>query len=81
MGRWKLRLKGKMALITGAGGHVGRESALLFARERASVLAVDLDSEAGRMTVDRVNEQRGQSLFCPGECGLVRKLQEDARGG
>lgn len=46
-----MRLKDKVALITGAGSGIGRESALLFAREGAAVVAVDLNEQAARDTV------------------------------
>ena len=49
------RLEGKVALITGAGSGIGRESALLFARQGASVVAVDLDISAARDTVAALN--------------------------
>ena len=42
-----MRLKDKVALITGAGSGIGRESALLFAREGAAVVAVDVNDAGG----------------------------------
>jgi NAD(P)-dependent dehydrogenase (short-subunit alcohol dehydrogenase family) len=44
------RLKGKRAVVTGAGSGIGRAAALLFAREGASVLAVDRSEEAVKET-------------------------------
>ena len=41
-----MRLQGKSALITAAGQGIGRETALMFAREGAQVLATDINSEA-----------------------------------
>ena len=44
------RLDGKVAIVTGAGGGIGRAAALLFAREGARVLAVDRDEKALKET-------------------------------
>ena len=46
-----MRLKGKVALITGAGSGIGRAIATLFAQEGARVIANDLKDTAARETV------------------------------
>jgi NAD(P)-dependent dehydrogenase (short-subunit alcohol dehydrogenase family) len=51
-----MRLKGKVALITGAGSGIGRQAALLFSREGASVVAVDLNEAAAKETAAMVPE-------------------------
>jgi NAD(P)-dependent dehydrogenase (short-subunit alcohol dehydrogenase family) len=56
------RLKEKVALITGAGSGIGREMALLFAREGARIVAGDLNAEGNAETVRLVEEQGGTAL-------------------
>ena len=48
------RLADKVALITGAGSGLGREMALLFAREGAIVVINDIDEEAGEKTASEI---------------------------
>ena len=57
------RLEGKVALITGAGSGIGRESALLFASEGAAVVVVDRDDAAGQETVDAVAGGGGRAVY------------------
>jgi NAD(P)-dependent dehydrogenase (short-subunit alcohol dehydrogenase family) len=45
------RLDGKICVITGAGGGMGREAAVLFAEEGARVCAADVDLDAAQETV------------------------------
>jgi NAD(P)-dependent dehydrogenase (short-subunit alcohol dehydrogenase family) len=58
-----MRLEGKVALITGAGGGIGREAALLFAREGASVVVADFADAAGAGTVAAVEASGGRARF------------------
>ena len=56
------RLHGKVALITGAGSGIGRESALLFAQEGAAVVAADVDVSAAEHTVAAIHDARGRGV-------------------
>ena len=60
-------LDGKAALITGAGGGIGRATALAFAREGARVAAADLAADAARETVAQINAAGGQAVALGGE--------------
>ncbi|MDB5582972.1 MAG: hypothetical protein JWR80_8148 [Bradyrhizobium sp.] len=53
------RLEGKVCIITGSGGAIGRASALLFAREGAQVVGCDISAEAGAATVEAVRANGG----------------------
>jgi NAD(P)-dependent dehydrogenase (short-subunit alcohol dehydrogenase family) len=58
-----MRLKDKVALITGASNGIGRATSLLFAREGAAVVAVDIDEDSGHETVQMINDAGGQAIF------------------
>jgi NAD(P)-dependent dehydrogenase (short-subunit alcohol dehydrogenase family) len=53
------RLAGKVCVITGTGGSIGREAALAFAREGASVVGCDIAVDAAQATVERVRGEGG----------------------
>lgn len=58
-----MRLKGKIVLVTGAGMGIGRATCLLFAREGAKIIALDIDHAAGKETVEQILEQGGEAIF------------------
>jgi len=51
-----MRLKEKVALITGAGSGIGRQSAILFAKEGASVVCVDVNEKAAAETAAMIKD-------------------------
>jgi NAD(P)-dependent dehydrogenase (short-subunit alcohol dehydrogenase family) len=78
-----MRLKNKVAVITGAGSGIGRATATLFSEEGAKVVVVDIDKERGRETVDMIKGKEGEALFIPTDItdpsqvkSMVRKVVE-----
>jgi NAD(P)-dependent dehydrogenase (short-subunit alcohol dehydrogenase family) len=58
-----MRLKDKVALITGAGSGIGRETTLLFAKEGAAVVVADVNDRGGQETVEIAKSQGGQAAY------------------
>lgn len=69
-----MQLADKVALITGAASGIGREAALLFAREGAGVVAVDL-SEKGLETVEAIRSAGGQAHFVQADVSKAEDAQ------
>ncbi|MBA7498146.1 Dihydroanticapsin 7-dehydrogenase [subsurface metagenome] len=60
-----MRLQDKVAVITGAGSGIGRATAILFSREGAKTIIVDIDEKTGQATVDMIKEKGREALFVP----------------
>ena len=61
-----MKLKDKVAWITGAGNGIGKAAALLFAKEGAKVIVTDVDEEAVQRTYDEIKLNGGEALAIPG---------------
>jgi NAD(P)-dependent dehydrogenase (short-subunit alcohol dehydrogenase family) len=73
------RLENKVALITGAGGGIGGESALLFASEGAAVVVVDVSDEHGEDTVRRVRAAGGRAAYVHADVSLSADCENMVR--
>ncbi len=70
------RADGKVAIVTGAAGGIGRASALLFAERGASVVAVDLKEAEGAETARMIAEAGGDAIFAAADVSDVPQVQE-----
>ena len=67
-----MRLDSKVALITGGGSGIGRQSALLFAKEGAKIAVVDLDEKSGRETASMIKN----AIFVRADVSKARDCQQ-----
>src|SRR3989442_2208254 len=70
-----MRLKDKVALITGAGSGIGRQAALLFSRKGAAVLVVDVNGAGSNETVAMVKQAGGRAAYCTADVSKAGDCQ------
>ncbi len=64
------KLKGKVAIITGGDSGIGRSTAVLFAKEGASVAIVYLDEDKDANEIkQRIDSEDGRCLLIKGDLG------------
>lgn len=71
-----MRLAQKVALITGAGSGIGREAALLFAKEGASIVAVDVNDTGGEETVKMIAAQGARAIYLHADIAKGRECEQ-----
>lgn len=71
------RLSGKVAVITGSGGSIGRASAQLFAQAGAKVVGCDLNTETAEETLSLVTDAGGEMISVQ-PCDLTKPTEVSA---
>jgi len=74
----KNQLDGKTALITGAASGIGKTTAILFAREGASVVLTDINESAGYTVAAEITQLGGRAIFEPGDVTSAAHCQHVA---
>jgi NAD(P)-dependent dehydrogenase (short-subunit alcohol dehydrogenase family) len=70
-----MRLRNKVAIITGAATGIGRATALLFAREGASVVVADINEKNGTQTVLSIQEAGGRAIFVHTDLAVPNEIE------
>lgn len=70
------KLEGKIAIITGAAGGIGKGIATAYVKEGATVAIIDLNAEAGEQTIKELQEYAPESIFIEANLTEHDKLAE-----
>lgn len=73
-GGFNMLLKDKVAIITASASGFGRETALLFAKEGAKVIAVDYNT-LGEKVAEEINRNGGESIFIKADVSCEKDVE------
>ncbi len=65
-----MKLKDKVAIVTGAGRNIGEQIAKLFASEGAKIVIVDMDKGRGQHVVDDLKKDRHEAILSV--CNVIK---------
>jgi NAD(P)-dependent dehydrogenase (short-subunit alcohol dehydrogenase family) len=71
-----MKVKDKVAVLTASGSGIGRETAMLFAREGAAVVVNDINAEAGDQVREQIEVAGGNAIFFEADVADAAKVEE-----
>ena len=75
-----MQLDGKIALVTGGGSGIGRETAVLFANHGAKVAVADLNPVGGQETVQMIRYAGGTAVFSQTDVSQAAQVENMVNG-
>jgi NAD(P)-dependent dehydrogenase (short-subunit alcohol dehydrogenase family) len=76
-----MRLKNKVAIVTGGGAGIGAAIALKYAEEGAWVVVAEIDRQRGESTALAIKEQGGEGIFVPTDVSSEGQVEEMVKAG
>lgn len=70
-----MKLKGKVALVTGFGSGLGQAIARLYAREGAAVVGTSITEAKGNETLEMIRKEGGRALFKAGDVSKTTQMK------
>jgi NAD(P)-dependent dehydrogenase (short-subunit alcohol dehydrogenase family) len=71
-----MKLKGQVAMITGAGRNIGKAMAKLFASEGAKIVVAEVHEGRGRAVVDEIHRTGQEAMLVLGDVSKSKDVQE-----
>ena len=70
-----MKLKGRIALITGGTSGIGKATGILFAKEGAKVVLVGRDEVKGKMSLEEIRKYGGEAIFVKADVSKSIEVQ------
>lgn len=76
-----MRLKDRVAFVSGMAMGIGEAIAELFAAEGAAIIGADIDETRGKQTRQRISEQGGRCFFTQADVSSEQAVQQAVEAG